>query len=717
MSNAETLVTRDPPRSGRRAAFIIFAALFALGLAWSLYTQHAWEDYYITYRVSKNLATGQGLTYTAGERLHAFTSPLGVLLPAVASLLTGNSSDEVALWLFRLLSLAAFAGAGVVLWRTARALFRSRICALLLVALFATDAKTVDFSTNGMETAFLLFFLALFLHAVFAASPRPGWQLGLAWAGLMWTRPDSFIAIGFLTLGTLAFATFIPRWGARREFLKTCLAAGAVCTVLYLPWLLWAWWYYGSPIPHTIIAKGFDHPPVSAGTYLGWLMDFPSRIADGTSSLSTTFLPPYAAATGWPRLAVGLSSLLATLVAVTWLVPLVRWPVRVASFAFFGTHFYLTYWPNYPFPWYIPPTTLLAFIVLGGWLDQGLYLEGALGARLRLARTLRHLLLGNAGLLLGGSVALTLMAAVQLKWQQRLIEFGQRQPIGLWLKEHAHSPRDTVFLEPLGYIGFYSGLKMYDWPGLSSKEVLAARRKVVTPFGGPDYWPELIRELHPDWLVLREKEIAAIRHRDRLLLDKFYGSARTFDAREAILRHPRLPGIDYLLFDQHYEVFAKKADADSREFAAHPPHLVPIGIDSFVRKNAAADITLMDAPVPDTIFAHAPSSLAVKIPPQARQVTGIFGLLPSAYADPQKATDGAEFSIDEVGADGTRRHLLTKLLVPVQNSADRGPQSFTVDLPEAEGQQLELNVATGPQNNGAFDWSYWGGLNFVLPPY
>jgi len=69
--------------------------MFAVELAWSLYTQHAWEDYYITYRASKNLATGNGLTFTAGERVHSFTSPLGVLLPALASLLTGNSSDKL----------------------------------------------------------------------------------------------------------------------------------------------------------------------------------------------------------------------------------------------------------------------------------------------------------------------------------------------------------------------------------------------------------------------------------------------------------------------------------------------------------------------------------------------------------------------------------------------------------------------------------------------
>src|SRR5262245_45676020 len=83
----------------------VFLAAAALALAFALFTNHAWEDYYITWRVSKNFATGHGLVFTIGERLHVFTSPLGVLLPALASILTFNSSDTAALWIFRAMSI------------------------------------------------------------------------------------------------------------------------------------------------------------------------------------------------------------------------------------------------------------------------------------------------------------------------------------------------------------------------------------------------------------------------------------------------------------------------------------------------------------------------------------------------------------------------------------------------------------------------------------
>ena len=90
-----SLLSNPPDASSpaRRARWLIFAGVFAIAMAFAAFTHHAWEDYYITYRVSKNLATGHGLVYTVGERVHAFTSPLNVLLPAALSVLTGNTSD------------------------------------------------------------------------------------------------------------------------------------------------------------------------------------------------------------------------------------------------------------------------------------------------------------------------------------------------------------------------------------------------------------------------------------------------------------------------------------------------------------------------------------------------------------------------------------------------------------------------------------------------
>ena len=60
-------------------------------------------------------------------------------------------------------------------------------------------------------------------------------------------------------------------------------------------------------------------------------------------------------------------------------------------------------------------------------------------------------------------VSALMMNAMRL--QQAIIEDGSRRAVGLWLRQNA-GPGDTVFLESLGYIGYFSNLKTYDFPGL-----------------------------------------------------------------------------------------------------------------------------------------------------------------------------------------------------------------------------------------------------------
>ena len=47
------------------------------------------------------------------------------------------------------------------------------------------------------------------------------------------------------------------------------LKSAAVCAAAYLPWFLFAWLYYGSPIPQTVVAKGagYDGMPGLAGLW------------------------------------------------------------------------------------------------------------------------------------------------------------------------------------------------------------------------------------------------------------------------------------------------------------------------------------------------------------------------------------------------------------------------------------------------------------------
>ncbi|HLP76640.1 MAG TPA: hypothetical protein VK327_06925, partial [Candidatus Paceibacterota bacterium] len=444
----------------RTSSWRVFLVLFAVAFAYTSYTGHVWEDYLITYRASKNLATGNGLVFNPGEHVHSFTSPLGVLLPAVASLLTGNSSDTAALWIFRLMSMSAYAGAGVLLWRLMRGLFSHAYPAVFLMLLLATDAKSVDNATNGMESAFVLLFMAWNLWALLRSPARRAVHLGLAWAGLMWSRPDSFIYIGASAGAVLLFGQFADGWTGRRRLIIDCMVGGLITTAVYGPWFVWAWWYYGSPVPHTIIAKGVWTQPVTLKNVVKWVLHFPLDVLKESSTLGTTFTPTYAMNTGWPAFTIRVSGALSLVAMAMWLVPRARWEARVTSFVFTIAHFYLTYFANFPAPWYLPIVTMLAFFTLSVVLAQ---LAEWL-ARRRVdasaeAPVRPHRGVAVASLLLPlWGLGLMLPAAWELHHRQRIVEDGNRRLIGEYLRDNSQSPRDTAVFECLGYIGYYSNL-------------------------------------------------------------------------------------------------------------------------------------------------------------------------------------------------------------------------------------------------------------------
>jgi hypothetical protein len=262
----------------------------------------------------------------------------------------------------------------------------------------------------------------------------------------------------------------------------------------------------------------------------------------------TTFLPPNYIFGGWPGLLIDLYSILALVCTFYWCLPFGRPFGRTLSFACFLGHFYLTSIAAGFYPWYLPSVTLMSILIIGQIVQQARsagYVNDAPRNRF-----VKPLLLCFTGALLAGSILMTLATGHQMKLQQEIIEEGNRKRIGLWLKDHAVSPKDTVFLECLGYIGFYSQLKMLDFPGLSSPEVVAARRSLQTN----DFAP-LIMSLRPDWLVLRPAEIEVIMETAPALLTTDYRQIKVFDVSDRINSYWLILGRRYLQHDQTFVVF------------------------------------------------------------------------------------------------------------------------------------------------------------------
>lgn len=532
------------PSASPRRWFVLLA--IALPLVFAAFTNHAWEDYYITLRSSRNLVEGHGLVFNPGERLHTFTSPLGVLVPALCTWVAGAGHEGAALWLFRLVNLGLLGAAALLFWRRAETLGVGLLGRAVFLGLFFVDSKLVDFAINGMETAMLV----CFLFVLWSELERPGgpraMRVALGCGGLLWTRPDGVI-LGAAVL--VAHAALRPRRAreggvAWRPLIRGVLLGGA----LYAPWFAWAWWYYGSPVPHTIVAKSLVTPPVHARDFLL----LPWRTLTGQSLLQDLFLPTYWFYGGWPDALRRFGQAIAIVASFAWLLPPLPAAVRRLSLAVFLGGFYVG--TIILFPWYSPPWTALAAMAAAFALDFAAQRAQA-GGRRRLLSALRV----TGGLAIAVQAAVLVAAAWEMHVQQRVIEQGVRESIGRWLGRTAR-PGETVFLEPLGYIGYYSRLKTYDYPGLSSNEVVAAVR------GGARRFTAVIAALRPTWLVLRPGEIADPARPENAAW-KDYELVAAWNARPRLDRIAFLPGRGWLEHDAEFRVYRRR-DAPPLELDA-----------------------------------------------------------------------------------------------------------------------------------------------------
>lgn len=540
----------------RRSSFstLVLGVATIVPIGFVLYTHEVWEDFFITYRHSENLVRGHGLVYTSGERVHGFTSVLNVLLPALFAWLTQARDFLLPLFLYRLVSLTGLLFALITVSSVVCDDQNPKRLQWFLCALFpllaVLEIKTTAFAMNGQEAGLMLGFLAPTFVLAYRGWPRgDAWIGGICLAGLMYVRPDGFVYAAAIGVGGFAFCR-----QPRTPFLRSFARSIAIGFTLYLPWLIFTQVYYGSIIPHTIIAKqGTEYfqnatfglvAPLVAG-----LARLPERLCGTLTAIYDFQQPPTPAS--WPVWIHDAAFAFEGAAVSYWLIPTRDRLGRLASLCSLLFLCYLTYASLIAnsCPWYYPPLAFLSILALVRMsVTLPAYLSETVGAGV-------CILLVSALVLFLGFIFSYSLRALRLK--QDVIDSGHRRFIGLWLKEHV-ADQETVYLEPLGYIGYFSQRKMRDWPGLVAPEVVAARRKIGhIPYPWGNYlWGKAAEEIKPDWIVARPLEVEQMKASEALTRD--YQLVKVFNATEPIIAAGEFYGCAISYNDAVFEIFRRR---------------------------------------------------------------------------------------------------------------------------------------------------------------
>lgn len=428
------------------------------------------EDDLITLRYSDNIGLGHGWVFNPGEHVLGSTSPAWTLIgvPFVRLL----SADQMML-LVSLLCLAFFAtamGLTVVLARK----WRLGLPAVYgLLAILAVHETLVINSINGMEAP--LFTLLVLAVVLLRDSDRPGWQ-AFALAGVATlVRPEGGILIVALALSCL------PHW---RRAVVGVLASVAVVT----PWVVFATAYFGSPVPQSASAKS---GLLSTGG--GPILSFGE-----TWILATRFFGTRLAA-GPAEIVVTIAVLVLIVIAVLELRSTPNPSMAVLAWFLVG---YLAFWyigQGEIFEWYTYPSAWVALLLATAGFDRIWRFGRALGRA-----NARRPMVSAATLSLVAVVAMFAVkfaAGIPDQRDEQQINDLQHRAAGEWLARCGPS-RARVLLEPIGYIGFFSGLPILDVQGLVSPEFAGLK------LNGVSGWPGVkIEEEQPEIVVLRRYEV------------------------------------------------------------------------------------------------------------------------------------------------------------------------------------------------------------------
>jgi hypothetical protein len=335
---------------------------------------------------------------------------------------------------------------------------------------------------------------------------------GLLCGLLLWTRIDNIFWLVILVLVTLVSSR------------KNAVTLGLTAVITYLPWVIFAALYFGSPIPHTIIAKWVNYSQFNQTSYLIHL------------AIILKYLSPFSNQTGLQWLGT-----LIVLGITAW----GMWKNRIfQEKAFYVLLLFilieisrLTLTRATFFTRYFIPVLWLTLIFFG----MGL---GALWDRLRTNRIPRIVFLSSFVLLIIVRVAAGISFAQSVREAQIFRHESSLKAMGLWLKDNT-PPQSRILLEPLGYVGYYSERTMIEEVGLVTPLVTSLKLQQI----GNEKYASIFK---PDYAIVHCDDNIRIPHSPEAGLS--YKLVKTFNP---LGFYNGMPNPEYVVWASCYQVWEK----------------------------------------------------------------------------------------------------------------------------------------------------------------
>jgi hypothetical protein len=413
------------------------------------------DDAFITFRYVRNLIAGQGYVFNSGEYVLGTTTPFYTLYLALIGklglnfIIVGKLTNIVA-------DTASIVLLFIVVFRAS-----NRIVAWAVALLVLSSPYNLQFSASGMETGIYTFMILLVLYLY----EQSQWKwMALVGGMLVLVRPDGLLAL-------LVIALF---WLIDRQELRVGIKYAFLTGLVMLPWFIFATWYFGSPIPHSITAKALTYRSTIP---FDWLYTLWYIFAQRGGTVGTLLIVVL--------LATGIITVLSRQALRPLRLYLVWAALYIATF---------TLSQSGRFGWYYSPVMPILFtiLVLGGseWFEQT-----------KRFAAMNNIMKSNLRYILAGTLFLAFIVASAISvygaWQEAYKEVAYEriiwQPLGQWIRENS-TPDATVALESIGGVGWYSERYIWDEGGLVSTKTYMLNQE--TP--GNINVLAILQTYHPD---------------------------------------------------------------------------------------------------------------------------------------------------------------------------------------------------------------------------